>query len=328
MVQDFNSTGSLLEMIVQEPQLRNQQIGAAVRKVEGRIGHLYGTGVEGKARFDHLRQRLIEYGGYAPELKRATAIGLKETINQRNGFDLDLINQIFIARFKDFEALVSSNFPAIFDVSHVNFLSEQPRLLRNGVVIYRNLSAIVNRGQRKLNGDYTTSQKGKADEQFREFRARSEIVMVGLEILLAERYNLEIIFGRFAKDPSYALYRESLSSFEELRDRIIHIARHIDVDSIRSIAQYLMALADHYASTINFQFLRNIKPDEIITGGMNLQEMQKASTVLGGRYVNSRSGFSQKLLGWLPTLDIAEFYHNDNLTNYFGNLKKAVTAQN
>ena len=40
MVQDFNSTGSLLEMIVQEPQLRNQQIGAAVRKVEGRIGHL------------------------------------------------------------------------------------------------------------------------------------------------------------------------------------------------------------------------------------------------------------------------------------------------
>lgn len=326
MAQDFNSTGSLLERIALEPEERSKHIDKAVTNVEERICSLYGEGAEGNTRFEHLRRRLMAYGSYEAKRKEATAIGLKNTINVRNGFDLDLINQIFIARFQDFEALMSDDFPEVFDENDVNFLSGEARLLRNDVTIYRNLSLIVNRGQRKLNGDYTAAKRGKADMQFREFRSMSDLVVGGFELLLAERYNIETEFRRFSEQPTYEQYQMSLSSIEELRAKVGETYSGIKATSIRSAAEYLIALCGHYASIINYEFLKNLKPEEILSKDMNLREMLQNSRVLGGRYVNSRRGFSQELSSWLPPLDadVSRFYEDVNLVTYFANLRKAT----
>lgn len=328
MAQDFNSTGSLLERIAQETKERNGLIDEAVTNVEERICSLYGEGAEGNTRFEHLRRRLLEYGDYDAKLKEATARGLKDTINVKNGFDLDLINQIFIARFQDFEALMNIDFPAVFDETDVNFLSGEARLLRNEITIYRNLSLIVNRGQRRLNGNYTNAKRGRADRQFREFRNLSEQVTGSFELLLAERYNIETEFRRFSEQPTYEQYQMSLSSIEELRAKVSETSSGIRAASIRSAAEYLMALCDHYASIINYEFLINLKPEDVVSGEMNLREMQHTSNSLEGRHI-SRQTFSQKLLAWLPPLgaEVTRFYENGNVGLYFSSLRKAVSAQ-
>ena len=330
MTQDFNSTGSLLERIAQEPEERSRHIDEAVTGVEKRICSLYGEGAEGNTKFEHLRRRLMKYGSYEPKLKEATARGLKDTINARNGFDLDLINQIFIAMFQDFEALMGGDFPRVFDEADDNFLSGEARLLRNEVTIYRNLSLIVSRGQRKLNGDYSIAKRGRADRQFREFRKMSELVVGGFELLLAERYIIETEFRRFSEQPTYEQYQMSLSSIEELRVKIGETSSGIRTASIRNAAEYLMALCDHYASRINYEFLKNLKPDDVISIEMNLREMLQTSMVLGGRYVNSIRAFPQKLSVWLPDLDadVTRFYQSGNVGAYFADLRKTVSTIN
>ena len=330
MSQDFNSIGSLLEIILQEPEKRIEHIDEAVTGVEEKICSVYGEGAEGNTKFEHLRRRLMVYRSYEAKLKEATARGLKDTINARNGFDLDLINQIFIARFQDFEALMSDDFPAVFDETDVNFLSGEARLLRNEVTIYRNLSLILNRGKRELNGDYSNAKKGRANKQFGEFRKMSELVVDGFELLLAERYNIETEFRRFSEQPTYEQYQMSLSSIEELRAKVSETSSGIRATSIRSAAEYLMALCDHYASIINYEFLKNLTPNEIISNEINLSETQKTSMVLAGRYVNSRRAFPQKLSDWLPTLDpdVTKFYHSKNIIAYFADLKKATSTRN
>lgn len=329
MTQDFNSTGSLLERITQEPKERSGLIDEAVTGVEERICSLYGEGAEGNTRFEHLRRRLMVYGSYEAKLKEATARGLKDTINKKNGFDLDLINQIFIARFQDFEALMSDEFPSVFDETDDNFLSGESRLLRNEVIIYRNLSLIVNRGKRELNGDYTNAKRGRADRQFWEFRKMSDLVVGGFELLLADRYNIETEFRRFSEQPTYEQYQMSLSSIEELRAKVGETSSGIRAASIRSAAEYLMVLCDHYASIINYEFLKYLKPDEDVSKEMDLVEMRRTSNVLAGKFI-SRLAFPQKLSAWLPPLDeeVARFYENGNVGVYFTDLRRSISARN
>ena len=255
---------------------------------------------------------------------------LKVTSDFYDRVDLDLINQIFIAMFQDFEALMGGDFPRVFDEADDNFLSGEARLLRNEVTIYRNLSLIVSRGQRKLNGDYSIAKRGRADRQFREFRKMSELVVGGFELLLAERYNIETEFRRFSEQPTYEQYQMSLSSIEELRVKIGETSSGIRTASIRNAAEYLMALCDHYASRINYEFLKNLKPDDVISIEMNLREMLQTSMVLGGRYVNSIRAFPQKLSVWLPDLDadVTRFYQSGNVGAYFADLRKTVSTIN
>ena len=330
MSQDFNSIGSLLEIILQEPEKRIEHIDEAVTGVEEKICSVYGEGAEGNTKFEQLRRRLMVYRSYEAKLKEATARGLKDTINARNGFDLDLINQIFIARFQDFEALMSDDFPAVFDETDVNFLSGEARLLRNEVTIYRNLSLILNRGKRELNGDYSNAKKGRANKQFGEFRKMSELVVDGFELLLAERYNIETEFRRFSEQPTYEQYQMSLSSIEELRAKVSETSSGIRATSIRSAAEYLMALCDHYASIINYEFLKNLKPGDVISNEISLREMQRTSNALTGRHIFRSAAFSQKLSDWLPPLDaeVARFYENGNANAYFSSLRKEISNQN
>lgn len=330
MRQDFNSTGSLLERIALEPEKRIEYIDEAVTGVEERICSFYGGGADGNTRFEHLRRRLMEYGSYEAKRKEATAMGLKGTINVSNGFDLDLINQIFIARFQDFEALMSDDFPAVFDEADVNFLSGEARLLRNEVTIYRNLSLIVNRGKRELNGDYSNAKKGRANKQFGEFRKMSELVVGGVEFLLAERYNIETEFRRFGEQPTYEQYQTSLSSIEKLRAKISEASSGIKATSIKRAAEYLMELCDHYASIINYEFLKNLKPGDVVFNEANLREIRHTSSALVGRRISRLASPQIFFAAWLPPLDaeVARFYENRNIVAYFADLRKSTSTQN
>ena len=118
-----------------------------------------------------------------------------------------------------------------------------------------------------------------------------------------------------------------MQEIDDLRNISASVAGRVNAEPISNAVQYLMALADHYSALINFEFMRNLKPEDAKAQKMNVDDMQQTTLVLAGRYVNTREGFSPQLSRRLPVLREAayNFYQRDNYLAYFSSLRAEVS---
>ena len=322
---DYNRMGDLLEKIVMSPRLKPRLVGNAVGEVRKGIKKSYGQGTPAKKWLANFWERTLEYHTWDNDKQEATVAGIKEHLSEGDGDLLDLINQIFIAKFIDYRELVKANFHLIFNEDMPEFLKSKPRDLRDDLIRFHNFSYMFNNGRRVLGESYAPGQREDANKQFGNVLKYSSIFVKSIDSLLAERNDLEVEYRRFSQDSSYERYKESMRLIEESRERANKLAVNGDI-ALRNAKYYILFLADHYASKINHTFIQNLKPEGIARKGISIDEIERATNMLSSRYIQSISALPRELKGWLPTIsrDTLEFYRPRNMRAYFEKLRDAT----